>query len=93
MKKKMMSIALAVLVVVSTSAMMMRLTYVKVSDKDCGNKCIISNADEGYTRICGKCGEGFLNGGRAKYVQGDWLQATFTCNKCGHQSTWKYKMI
>lgn len=90
MKKIMLMMVLVTLIVLSASAMIMKLTYVKVSDKDCGNKCVISNADEGITRKCGKCG-GFLNGGKATYVDGDWLQAIFTCNKCGHQSTWKYK--
>ena len=91
MKKKMLLMALAAFIVLSASAMIMRLTYIRVSDKDCGNKCVISNADQGITRKCGKCGEGFLNGGKATIVEGDWWQAIFTCNKCGHQSVWKYK--
>ena len=90
MKKVMMSIALAAIVLLSASAMVMKLTYVKVTDNGCGNKCFISNADEGFTRKCGKCG-GFLNGGRARIIEGDWWLATFTCKECGHQSTWKYK--
>ena len=90
MKKKMISMTLAALIVLSASAMVMKLTYVKVTDNGCGNKCFISNSNEGITRKCGICG-GFLNGGKATNVEGNWLQATFTCNKCGHQSTWKYK--
>lgn len=86
-----MAVALAALIVLSASAMVMKLTYVKVSDKDCGNRCIISNSDEGITRKCGKCGQGYLNGGKATLVADDWYQATFTCNKCSHQSVWKYK--
>jgi len=84
--KKLFVLSVVAAVVLSASAMM-GLTYVKVSDPDC-NKCSITN--EGVTRKCGKCGN-FLNGGRAEIVEGDWLQATFTCKKCSHQSTWKYK--
>lgn len=90
--KRILIITIAALTVLTMSAMIAKLTYVKVSDKGCGNKCVISNADEGMTRICGKCGQGFLIGGRSKYVEGGWQQAEFTCNKCGHPSTWKYKM-
>ena len=89
MKKKLILVTLATLIILSASAMVMKLTYQKVSDTNC-NKCVISNADEGVTRKCGQCG-GFLNGGKATLIEGDWLQATFTCNKCSHQSTWKYK--
>ena len=88
MKRKLILLMLSIFVVIVASAMVMRLTYVKVADNNC-NRCFISNADEGYTRKCGKCG-GFLNGGKAKDING-WWHATFTCNKCGHQSTWKYK--
>lgn len=88
MKRRLILLALFVSVVIVASAMVMRLTYVKVVDNNC-NRCVISNADEGLTRKCGKCG-GFLNGGKAKDING-WWHATFTCNKCGHQSTWKYK--
>lgn len=83
----MISIALAALFVLSASAMIMKLTYVKVSDEKC-NKCSITN--EGANRKCGICG-GFLNGGTGKFDEDGWTKADFTCNKCGHQSTWKYK--
>lgn len=90
MRKKVVSLALVGLFVLSASAMMMGFTYVKVSDKDCGNKCFISNKDGGFTRKCGKCG-GFLIGGQATIEDGGWWQADFTCKECGHQSKWKYK--
>lgn len=85
--KKMFALIVTAGVVLCASAMM-RLSYVKVSDPGC-NKCSITN--EGATRVCGKCTKGFLRGGKDKLVDGGWLQADFTCNKCGHSSTWKYK--
>lgn len=80
-------LSIAGIIALSTSAVT-GLSYVKVSDSSC-NKCTITNG--GTTRKCGQCG-GFLNGGKEKLVEGDWIQAVFTCNKCSHQSTWKYKM-
>lgn len=91
MKKKIISLAIVTLVVLSASAMVLKLTYQKVSDTDC-NKCVISNSDEGSTRKCGKCEKGFLNGGKGESIDDGWTKATFTCNNCGHQSVWKYKM-
>lgn len=88
MQKKMMSVALAAFITLSAYAMITGLTYQKVSDKDC-NKCSITN--EGATRKCGQCEKGFLVGGKAELADNGWLKATFTCNKCGHQSVWKYK--
>ena len=90
MKRKLVLLALFTFVVIVASAMILRLNYVKVEDKNC-NRCVISNADEGLTRACGKCG-GYIKGGQAETKSGNWLQATFTCNKCGHQSIWKYKL-
>lgn len=83
--KKLIALSVIIAVVLSASAMM-GMTYVKVSDT-C-NKCSIT--DGGGTRKCGQCG-GFLNGGKFDVLKGNWLQADFTCNKCGHKSTWKYK--
>ena len=87
MKKKLLTISVILGFALSTSAMIMGLTYQKVSDKDC-NKCSITNG--GASRKCGICG-GFLTGGKGVLIEDEWIQAEFTCNICGHSSTWKYK--
>ena len=87
MKKKMMLLGISFAVLFSASAMVMGFTYQKIDDSDC-DKCSITN--DGVNRKCGKCG-GWLDGGKAEIIDGNWLKATFTCTKCQHSSVWKYK--
>lgn len=89
MKKKVLSVASAVIMAISTSAAITAVmsTWVKVSDS-C-DKCVMNDT----TRKCGKpnCG-GFMESveGTSK-VDGSYIKSNYKCNKCGHTIIYKNK--
>lgn len=91
MKKKLFSIATAVIIAVSASAALNAVmsSWIKVSDPDC-NKCIMNYT----TRKCGKpnCG-GFMSqvDGTGKFENDGYLKYNYKCKKCGHTITYKNK--
>ncbi len=87
MKKKIL-LGWAVALCVSIAAYAATSGY-RCQRDSCG-RCYISN--DGTSRSCGKdgCG-GWLESQGAKNVPGtNDVEAWFKCNKCGHQSKWKW---
>jgi len=81
MKKKVLTVATAVIFVLSASAAVMAAKGWRVINDSGCNKCTITD----NVRKCGQCGS-FMNSGKAEPSKDYIWEATFTCSnsKCGH---------
>lgn len=81
MKKKVLFVVAAAMLVFSASATIMAIQgWQVVNDQGC-NKCVITD----NTRKCGKCGS-FMKNGKLEQSDNYTWEATFTCTNanCGH---------
>lgn len=90
MKKKILSLVITTLLVITASAAVTAVmsTWVKVSDPDC-NQCVMNDT----TRKCGKpnCGGFMASVDGTTKVEGSYIKSDYKCKKCGHTITYKNK--
>lgn len=79
MKKKILSMLVAVVAISASAAFVINGSWRVIKDSGC-NRCVITN----NTRKCGQCG-GFLNIGRLEPSDSYRWEAKFTCSSCRHQ--------